>query len=102
MDKKTIAAVGLIILVIGVYNLFIIPKFSPPPPPEKAGAPTAQTAAPAASPSRDVEFRADVEIRALIENVRFVGEVRDLDAALVRDRRRVRAGRRHVPRQGTG
>ena len=33
MDKKTILAVGLIILVIGAYNLFIIPKFAPPPPP---------------------------------------------------------------------
>ena len=32
MDKRTILAVGLIILVIGAYNLFIIPKFAPPPP----------------------------------------------------------------------
>jgi YidC/Oxa1 family membrane protein insertase len=33
MDKRTILAVGLIILVIGAYNLFIIPTFAPPPPP---------------------------------------------------------------------
>ena len=41
MDKRTILAVGLIILVIGAYNLFIIPKFAPPPPPpvEQAHAP---------------------------------------------------------------
>jgi YidC/Oxa1 family membrane protein insertase len=32
MDKRTILAVGLIILVIGAYNLFIIPTFAPPPP----------------------------------------------------------------------
>ena len=33
MDKRTILAVGLIITVIGLYNLLIIPKFNPPPPP---------------------------------------------------------------------
>jgi YidC/Oxa1 family membrane protein insertase len=43
MDKRTILAVGLIILVIGAYNLLIIPKFAPPPP-----APVEQAAAPAA------------------------------------------------------
>ena len=42
MDKRTILAVGLIILVIGAYNLFIIPKFAPPPPP-----PVEQAAPPA-------------------------------------------------------
>ena len=40
MDKRTILAVGLIILVIGAYNLLIIPKFAPPPPPpEQVAAP---------------------------------------------------------------
>jgi YidC/Oxa1 family membrane protein insertase len=42
MDKRTILAVGLIILVIGAYNLFIIPKFAPPPP-----TPVKQAATPA-------------------------------------------------------
>ena len=37
MDKRTVLAVGLIIAVIGVYNLLIIPQFAPPPPPEKTG-----------------------------------------------------------------
>ncbi len=63
MDKRTVLAVGLIIMVIGLYNLLIIPKFSPPPPPP-APAPRAtvephQTAppavpAPAASPAAAV------------------------------------------------
>jgi YidC/Oxa1 family membrane protein insertase len=47
MDKRTILAVGLIILVIGAYNLFIIPKFAPPPPPPPPASPVAQNAAPA-------------------------------------------------------
>jgi len=43
MDKRTILAVGLIILVIGAYNLLIIPKFAPPPPPaEKMAAPAVE------------------------------------------------------------
>jgi hypothetical protein len=41
MDKRTVLAVGLIIAVIGLYNLFIIPKFSPPPPPPAQQAETA-------------------------------------------------------------
>jgi len=46
MDKRTIAAVGLIILVIGAYNLFIIPKFAPPPAPvEQAAAPALEATA---------------------------------------------------------
>lgn len=47
MDKRTIMAVGLIILVIGAYNLFIIPKFAPPPPTpvEQAASPTAKPTA---------------------------------------------------------
>jgi YidC/Oxa1 family membrane protein insertase len=50
MDKRTILAVGLIILVIGAYNLFIIPKFAPPPPPvEQAASPAAVTTAAAPS-----------------------------------------------------
>ncbi len=51
MDKKTILAVGLIILVIGAYNLFIIPTFAPPPPKpvEQAVAPAVE--ATAAKPS---------------------------------------------------
>ena len=45
MDKRTVLAVGLIILVIGAYNLFIIPRFAPPPP-----APPEQTEAPSPAP----------------------------------------------------
>lgn len=49
MDKRTILAVGLIILVIGAYNLFIIPKFAPPPPPPaEQGATPAVKATPGA------------------------------------------------------
>ena len=51
MDKRTILAVGLIILVIGAYNLLIIPKFAPPPTPaEQVAAPAveATSAAPSA------------------------------------------------------
>jgi YidC/Oxa1 family membrane protein insertase len=53
MDKRTILAVGLIVLVIGAYNLLIIPKFAPPPPAEHAAAPagTPAAGAPAAAPS---------------------------------------------------
>jgi YidC/Oxa1 family membrane protein insertase len=47
MDKRTILAVGLIILVIGAYNLFIIPKFAPPPPPAP---PVGKSVAPADTP----------------------------------------------------
>ncbi len=50
MDKRTILAVGLIILVIGAYNLFIIPTFAPPPPPAPP-APLAQRDAPAPAPT---------------------------------------------------
>jgi YidC/Oxa1 family membrane protein insertase len=51
MDKRTVLAIGLIILVIGAYNLFIIPKFAPPPPtpPEQVKAPS--PAAPPAAPT---------------------------------------------------
>jgi len=57
MDKRTILAVGLIILVIGAYNLLLIPKFAPPPPPtpaEQVSAPAVEArsvAAPAIQPS---------------------------------------------------
>jgi len=46
MDKRTILAVGLILLVIGAYNLFIIPTFSPTPPARVEGEspPTPETA----------------------------------------------------------
>jgi len=49
MDKRTILAVGLILLVLGLYNLFIIPKFSPPPPepPRKDAALPQQSVLPA-------------------------------------------------------
>jgi YidC/Oxa1 family membrane protein insertase len=49
MDKRTIAAVGLIIAVIGAYNLIIIPKFNPPPPP-----PAVQLELPAPDPGAAV------------------------------------------------
>jgi YidC/Oxa1 family membrane protein insertase len=54
MDKRTILAVGLIILVIGAYNLFIIPKFSPQPqtPAEQAASPAAKSTP--AAPSADL------------------------------------------------
>jgi YidC/Oxa1 family membrane protein insertase len=54
MDKRTILAVGLIILVIGAYNLFIIPKFAPPPPPP---APAGQTLTPASEPPIAAEVK---------------------------------------------
>lgn len=46
MDKRTIIAVGLIIAVIGLYNIVIIPRFAPPPaPPPATGSGTAGTEA---------------------------------------------------------
>ena len=48
MDKKTISAVFLIILVILGYQLVILPKFAPPPP--QPVAPPAEQALPAAPP----------------------------------------------------
>ncbi len=51
MDKRTIAAVGLIILVIGAYNLFIIPKFAPPPPTPVEQAPSPVAGEKAATPA---------------------------------------------------
>ncbi|MHB8834547.1 MAG: membrane protein insertase YidC [Candidatus Methylomirabilia bacterium] len=48
MDKRTILAVGLIILVIGAYNLLIIPKFAPPPTPVEQAAAPAVVGTPAA------------------------------------------------------
>jgi YidC/Oxa1 family membrane protein insertase len=51
MDRRTIAAVALIIVVIGAYNLFIIPKFSPPPPTPVAEQPAPPPEAAPAAPS---------------------------------------------------
>jgi len=48
MDKKTISAVFLIILVILGYQLVILPRFAPPPP--EPVAPLAEQALPAAAP----------------------------------------------------
>jgi len=64
MDKRTILAVGLIILVIGAYNLLIIPKFAPPPstPVEQAAAPAVEATAiqPIAAPVGLVSGEASV------------------------------------------
>jgi len=50
MEKRTVLAIGLIIAVIGVWQLVVVPRFAPPPPQEQpvAEAPAPQAAAPAA------------------------------------------------------
>ena len=54
MDKKTVSAVFLIILVIMAYQLVILPKVSPPPPPQQtapAPPPVPQAPPPAPPPA---------------------------------------------------
>jgi YidC/Oxa1 family membrane protein insertase len=63
MDKRTILAVALIIAVIGVYNMVIIPKFTPPPPPSVSGgakAPGAQPPPATAPQAAQPEARASL------------------------------------------
>jgi YidC/Oxa1 family membrane protein insertase len=50
MEKRTIVAIALIILVIIGYQAFIIPRFAPPPPPVAAPPKPSPTPAPEAAP----------------------------------------------------